>query len=129
MVTLDQLHKGDIIYQVYKYQWIEKVEITSNKRMFDYQDISSDKTVYCVDARYMRNNVNNTIFEYDEEELYLTQEEAEESYHTYERKQIEYLKQDNNLSQFLFKKAKSSLTDGDIRICQQLIDELNNKLK
>jgi hypothetical protein len=127
MVTLDELHEGDIIYQVYKYHWIEKVKIISNKGMFDYQDILSDKINYCVDAIFLRNNVHNTIFEYDEKELYLTKEEAEKSYHTYEKQQIEFLKQNNNLSKFLLKKTKGFLSNGDVRICQQIIDELKDK--
>lgn len=129
MIKLESLHQGDVIYQVYKYHWISKIQIISNLKLFEYQsriDIINHTEVYCIEGLSTLDlNKNNFIdfenlFKDDEKSLYKTLEEAEKVLNKTKQDRIMYLQKDNNLLKELYNQTEC-LPIIDKEIYKQLI--------
>lgn len=141
MIKLENLHQGDIVYQVYKYHWISKIQIISEFELFEYQSIDAIKNhteIYNVEGLSTLNLDKNNftdfenLFKDDEVSLYRTLDEAKEEYNKAKQNRILYLQENNNLLKELYKKIEG-LPIADKGIYEELINNcevsFNNKIK
>lgn len=133
MIKLKDLHKGDIIYQVYKYHWISKIKIIDEFKLFEYQSIDAIKNhteIYHVEGLSTldldKNNFTDfeNFFKDDEKSLYRTLDEAKEKYNKAKQNRILYLQEDNNLLKELYKETEG-LPIADKEIYEELINNCN----
>lgn len=142
MIKIKDLHKGDIIYNICKYHWIEKIKIISELIPSEYQTLKArqnNKIDYYIKGlstfKLNENNFTNKedLDIMDEGDLYKTYNEAKKAYDDFRKKRILYLQRDNNLLKELYTEAIKigRFTDADKEIYKELINNckvsFNNK--
>lgn len=121
MIKLEDLKEGDIVYLSCGYHWFSEITITREKYPFEYQDLSKP-TVYAIIGKSKGRN-NHYLFSYDEGNLYRTKEEAKEVMELLKQQQKEFLRDKDNLIEFLFTRCNSMLPDADRKLIKEIIEE------
>lgn len=131
MISLKELHPGDIIYQVWKYHWISKIKIISKFKPFEYQtinNINNNTETYYIKGNSTLNlnsnifNDSEKLFKDDEDTLYASYKEAKNVFETNINNRINYLKQNNNLIKELYNQT-ALLSPADKEIYKNLINK------
>lgn len=124
MIKLEDLKIGDIIYHTYKYQWIIKAKIIKEVQYFD----GISEMAY-IESRDTDNLHLHDIKRSNERELFKTYEEALQYQNNCKQKRINYLLNDDNLTEDLYGELCRTgvLTSADREIYEIVIDKRNKK--
>jgi pheromone shutdown protein TraB len=124
MIKLDELKKGDKIFRICDYHWCQEIEITEERREFEYQSLDQP-TIYVVVGKSLEKDwgmQREQLFYYDEEKLFRTEDEARNQMKLHRDKQKEEWSNKDDLIKYMFEKFKRSFPDAEKELIEEIME-------